>query len=153
MPAAETTAIHRIVARCRAGDYPAAVAKLKSGWAVLGERQVLLGYCLLLPDPIVADLNALQADERTRFLADMALLGDALIEVTSAMRINYAMFGNVEPALHAHLFPRHASEPERTRTLQPWALDWLAAPAFDPALHGELREALAAALARPGRLR
>ena len=68
------------------------------------------------------------------------------MEVTGAIRINYAMFGNVEPALHAHLFPRLASEPATQAVLQPWALDWSLAPNFTQALHGELPKRLAAAL-------
>jgi diadenosine tetraphosphate (Ap4A) HIT family hydrolase len=141
------TAIHRLVERCRAGDCAAAVARLRSGWLVLGERQVFAGYCLLLPDPVVGHLNALQEPARGVFLDDLARAGDALIEVTGATRINYAMFGNAEPALHAHLFPRHADEPAATRTAQPWAFDWQAAPAFDEAVHGGLRRRLGAALA------
>jgi diadenosine tetraphosphate (Ap4A) HIT family hydrolase len=143
MPA---TAIHAMVDRCRAAQYPALVAKLRSGWVVMGERQVLTGYCLLLPDPVVPHLNALPADLRGQFLSDMALAGDALLATTRALRINYAMFGNVEPALHAHIFPRRASEPEGVRTVQPWALDWDGAPAYSEALHGELRRRLAVKL-------
>ena len=142
------TAIHALVDRCRAGDYPAAVLRLRSGWVIMGERQVLSGYCLLLPDPVVPHLNALPADLRGQFLSDMALVGDALMEVTVATRINYALFGNVEPALHAHIFPRHAAEPEATRTTQPFALDWTVAPAFSDAVHGELKRRLAARLLR-----
>jgi diadenosine tetraphosphate (Ap4A) HIT family hydrolase len=140
------TAIHAMVERCRAGDYPAAVLSLRSGWVIMGERQVLSGYCLLLPDPVVPHLNALPADLCGQFLSDMALVGDALMEVTVATRINYAMFGNVEPALHAHIFPRHAMEPEGTRTAQPFALDWTGAPAYSDAVHGELKRRLAARL-------
>ena len=113
-----------MVERCCAGSYPPAVARLASGWVVMGERQVLPGYCLLLPDPVVPHLNALHPRSREQFLADMSLLGDALLATTRAMRINYAIFGNAEPALHAHVFPRHADEPEAIRTAQPWALDW-----------------------------
>jgi diadenosine tetraphosphate (Ap4A) HIT family hydrolase len=142
------TAIHAMVERCRAADYPPAVARLRSGWVVMGERQVLAGYCLLLPDPVVPDLNALPADLRGRFLSDMAAVGDALLAVTAGLRINYAIFGNVEPALHAHIFPRHASEPEATRTAQPFALDWAGAPAYSDAVHGELKRRLAARLLR-----
>jgi len=138
------TAIHRIVERCRAADYPATVAKLRSGWVVMGERQVLTGYCLLLPDPVVPHLNALSQDLRGQFLADMAMVGDALLAIAQALRINYAIFGNVDPALHAHIFPRHTTEPEATRTAQPWALDWNAAPIYTEALHGELRRCVAA---------
>src|ERR1700761_7362777 len=100
------TTIHALVDRCRAAELPAAVVKLVSGWVVMGERQVLPGYCLLLPDPVVPHLNALKAAARDAFLSDMGRLGDALLAVTGALRINYAMFGNAEPALHAHLFPR-----------------------------------------------
>lgn len=142
------TAIHRIVDRCRAADYPAAVAKLRSGWVVMGERQVFHGYCLLLPDPVVAHLNVLRPDERALFLSDMALVGDALLASTGALRINYAMFGNVEPALHAHLFPRHATEPAATRSAHPWALDWNLAPSFSEDLHGELKRKIAAEIER-----
>jgi diadenosine tetraphosphate (Ap4A) HIT family hydrolase len=131
---------------CRADAHPGSVARVDSGWVILGERQVLPGYCVLLPDPVVADLNALVAAARTQFLADMARVGDALLVVTGAIRINYAVFGNLEPALHAHVFPRRSTEPDRTRTAQPWALDWSAAPAFCETLHGAMRRALAAEL-------
>ena len=146
------TVIHGMVDRCRAADYPPAVARLRSGWVVMGARQVLPGYCLLLPDPVVPHLNALPLDLRTQFQSDMAAVGDALLAVTAALRINYAIFGNVDPALHAHVFPRHATEPEATRTAQPWALDWNAAPVYSDAVHGELKHRLAVRLAalQPG---
>jgi diadenosine tetraphosphate (Ap4A) HIT family hydrolase len=142
------TAIHRIVAQCRSGEYAPAVIQLRSGWVVLGERQVFAGYCLLLPDPVVPDLNALAAAARAQFLADMGTVGDALIEALDAIRVNYAIFGNVEPALHAHLFPRQRSEPDATRTAQPWALDWTLAPAYAQAACAPLKERIAACLRR-----
>jgi diadenosine tetraphosphate (Ap4A) HIT family hydrolase len=140
------TTIHTMVDRCRAGNYPPVVARLRSGWVVMGARQVLAGYCLLLPDPVVPHLNSLASELRSRFLSDMAVVGDALLAVTAALRINYAIFGNVDPALHAHIFPRHAMEPEATRTAQPFALDWTGAPAYSDAVHGELKRRLAARL-------
>ena len=143
-----TTSIHRRVDALRAGSDPTFVARLVSGWAVLGERQVLPGYCLLLPDPVVPTLNALVGGARDAFLADMAALGDAVLAVTGAVRINYAIFGNVDPALHAHVIPRYHDEPASLRTAQPWAYDWDAAPAFDPEQHRDLRDRLHAALAR-----
>jgi diadenosine tetraphosphate (Ap4A) HIT family hydrolase len=145
-PPAVLTAIHRMVERCRADDYPARVARLASGWVVMGERQVLAGYCLLLPDPVVAHLNVLEESERMRFLADMARVGDAVLAATGAVRINYALFGNAEPALHAHVFPRRADEAPAIRTAQPWALDWQAAAQFSPAVHGELQGRIASHL-------
>ena len=66
------------------------------------------------------------------------------------MRINYAIFGNQEPALHAHVVPRYVDEPEAMRAAHPWAYDWQAAPAFDRAAARELAEALRHELARMG---
>jgi diadenosine tetraphosphate (Ap4A) HIT family hydrolase len=145
MNAVPPTAIHRRVAALRDGAEPAAIARLASGWLVLGDPQVIPGYCLLLPDPVVPDLNALVAGARAEFLADMAAAGDVLLEVMGAKRINYAIFGNLEPALHAHLFPRRAHEPAGLATAQPWAWDWDAAPRFDALVHGALRDRLRSA--------
>ena len=122
------------------------VAKMPSGWVVMGERQVFAGYCLLLPDPVVPHLNALEVVARRQFLSDMALVGDTLMAATAALRINYAMFGNVEPALHAHLFPRYLDEPPATRSAQPWALDWSVAPEYSDASYGGLKRRIAAYL-------
>lgn len=133
------TVIHHRVSACRQGTHSSCVTRMSSGWVILAERQVLPGYCLLLPDPVVPHLNALDGEVRSAFLADMATVGDALLALTGAIRINYAIFGNQEPALHAHVFPRYADEPACLRTAQPWALDWAAAPAFSEGLYGELR--------------
>lgn len=144
-----STAIHRRVAALRAGHDPTAIARLPSGWAVFGEQQFLRGYCLLLPDPVVPHLNALPQSSRAGFLVDMARLGDAVLEATGALRINYAMFGNVEPALHAHVIPRYADEAEPLRSAHPWAYDWSAAMAFDPQAVAALRARIAATLGVP----
>jgi len=51
----------------------------------------------------------------------MAMIGDALLEVTGAYRINYAILGNTDPALHAHIIPRYLGEPEAFRKGLPWS--------------------------------
>ena len=137
-----TTAIHRRVAALRAGQDPTRIQRLPSGWAVLGEQQFLRGYALLLPDPVVGTLNELQGAQRLQFLADMARLGDAVLQVTGALRINYAMFGNVEPALHAHVVPRYVDEAPQLATAHPWLYDWNAAPRFDALRDAALLQAL-----------
>ncbi len=144
------TRIHQQVSEARAGRNPRVIARLYSGWAVFGERQFVRGYALLLPDPVVPTLNALDVHERGVFLTDMARLGDALLKVTAASRINYAMFGNEEPALHAHVIPRYLDEPEPLRAAHPWAYDWKAAPAFERAAYEELAESLLRELQRLG---
>lgn len=141
-----STAIHRRVAALRSGNDPTCIARLHSGWAVIGEQQFLRGYALLLPDPVVGTLNELQGPLRNAFLSDMARLGDAVLAVTGALRINYAMFGNLEPALHAHIVPRYADELPALATAHPWQYDWQAAPRFDPERDQALLVALRTAL-------
>lgn len=114
------TLIHQRVSEANAGSNPKVIARMKSGWAVLGDSQFLKGYCLLLPDPVVADLNDFSGQARQQFLDDMAALGDAVLAVTEALRINYEMLGNLEPALHAHVFPRYADEPNDLKTKPVW---------------------------------
>ena len=145
-----STAIHTQVIAAREGRDPRVIARLFTGWAVFGERQFVRGYLLLLPDPVVPNLNTLGARERIAFLSDMSRLGDALLKVTGAVRINYAIFGNQEPALHAHVIPRYADEPEALRAAQPFAYDWQAAPAFERAACQDLAEALLRELTRLG---
>jgi diadenosine tetraphosphate (Ap4A) HIT family hydrolase len=144
------TAIHRRVAACRAGEDPTLICRLPSGWAVMGDPQVLRGYCLLLPDPVVPQLDALAESPRRAFLDDMARLGEVVLRETSALRINYAIFGNLEPALHAHVLPRYAQEPPELRSAHPWAYDWSKAPAFDAGRDGALLLALRRRLVEPG---
>ena len=149
-PAEVITAIHTQVSAAREGRDARVIARLYSGWAVFGERQFVRGYALLLPDPVVPNLNALSAQERIAFLSDMSRLGDALLKVTGAARINYAIFGNAEPALHAHVIPRYQDEPEELRGTHPWAYDWSRAPLFERAACAELAEQLLRELTRMG---
>jgi diadenosine tetraphosphate (Ap4A) HIT family hydrolase len=144
------TLIHRRVEAAQAGTNPTVICQVPSGWIVLGDTQCLRGYSLLLPDPVVTDLHALDMPRRAAFLHEMTVLGDALLEVTGAYRINYEILGNLEPALHAHVFPRYMTEPAEFRTGPPLRYDHnlRAAVPFDAARDGELMHQIAAAVQR-----
>lgn len=105
----------------RAGENPTVICRVASGWVVMCDMQFLSGYCILLADPPVSTLNDLSRSEREQFLLDMTIVGDALMEVTDAFRINYAVAGNTDPWLHAHIVPRYMSEPEHLRKGLPWS--------------------------------
>ncbi len=147
------TAIHRQVAAAPARDNPRVVARVESGWVVMGPTQFWRGYCLLLPDPVAPSLNDLSTDARRVFLSDMARLGDAVIAVCRPLRLNYAILGNKEPALHAHVIPRYEHEQESLRTESPWAYPgevWTSPVfAFDTLRHAELVKELRRAMERP----
>ena len=131
----------RVVA-AREGTNPKVICRMSSGWAVIGDVQFLVGYCLLLPDPVVPSLNDLSGEDRIQFLSDMALIGDALLQVTNAQRINYEILGNSEPELHAHIFPRFAKEPEEKRRMPAWFYDWKNATKFSIEQHGDIVDRL-----------
>jgi len=126
------------VQQARIAVNPKVICKMKSGWVVIGDVQFLPGYCLLLPDPVVPSLNHLDPGMRIQFLSDMTLIGDALLEVTKASRINYEILGNTEPELHAHIFPRFDSEPDDKKRMPAWFYDWENARRFSFGEHGEL---------------
>ena len=46
---------------------------MKSEFAVIGDPQFLLGYCILLGYPRVNSLNDLHVSDRANFLFDMSL--------------------------------------------------------------------------------
>lgn len=131
------------VALARNGANDKVICRMASGWAVMGDVQFLPGYCLLLPDPVVASLNDLDAEARATYLLDMARLGDAVLAATGAVRMNYEILGNSEPELHCHIFPRYASEPDDKRTMPVWFYDWKTAPPYTEEQHGELRNSIA----------
>ncbi len=60
------TLIHERVEMAQAGTNPTVLCRMPSGWAVLGDAQFMPGYCLLLPDPVVPDLNASEPEEYLR---------------------------------------------------------------------------------------
>ena len=138
------TLIHKRVSLAREGENPAVIARVKSGWVVLGDDQRLPGYSLLLADPIVDNLNALLESDRKQFLWDMSAVGDALTAVLNPSIINYSILGNIERALHVHIHPRYETEEEDKRKNHPIIYWWLKMPAvaFDPERDQSLMQAI-----------
>jgi diadenosine tetraphosphate (Ap4A) HIT family hydrolase len=112
--------IHERVKAARVGTNPTVVTRVPSGWVVMADTQYVPGYCILLPDPVVPDLNSLDKERRMQFLKDMVIIGDGLLEVTEAYRINYEIQGNTVPILHAHIIPRYMIEPDELRKMPIW---------------------------------
>jgi len=82
----------------------------------------------------------------------MAALGDALLSVTQAYRINYEILGNADAALHAHVFPRYTNEPEERRRAPVWLYspeDRASIP-FSQDAHGSLAAAIREHLEKEG---
>lgn len=132
------------------GENPTVLARMSSGFAVIGLAQFLPGYCLLLASPKVARLEDMPCESRARFLGDMGLLGEAVARACRPRRVNYSIYGNTDGYVHAHVIPRYDWEPSERVVRPPW--DYPRAvwddPArrFDESKHGEIRNSIAAEL-------
>ena len=132
------------------------MARMRTGFAVIGDTQHLPGYSLLLIDDVEVDHPTDLAWARRRdFFFDLSLLGEAVFAVTrdrGAHRVNYEVLGNSWPHLHGHVHPRYSWEPADKIGGPVWryAKELRNAPehAYDDHRHGDLRTAITAELER-----
>jgi diadenosine tetraphosphate (Ap4A) HIT family hydrolase len=122
------------------------IKELKGGYAVFGDVQFLPGYCVLLPKKEVNSLNVLTLEEREQFLSDMSVLGDAIIQSCTPIRVNYDILGNTDNFLHAHVFPRYEWESEERKKMPVWLYDssnWHnKETSYNPIKHDEIRNSI-----------
>ena len=151
-------AISARVARARSGDDPDLLVRMPSGYAVLAKYQPtpIQGCCMLFPDEVVSSPNDLAPAARAQFFSDLVLLGDAILEVTGAERINYLVLCNQVPELHGHCVPRFETEDPTLRLQGPFeAYDFGASPIADSngsdrELHHNLQSVLERLLSKRG---
>lgn len=128
------------------GTNPMVMAELEGGYAVFGDVQFLPGYSVLLPKRNVSSLNDLNINERTFFLRDMSILGDAVLYACKAKRINYDILGNTDGFLHAHVFPRYSTEnPQRLKKpVWLYSPDYWTNPkySYNPQKHDQIRKTI-----------
>lgn len=132
------------------------MARMRTGFAVIGDTQHLPGYSLLLTDDLAIDhLTDLPWTRRRDFLLDLSLVGEAVFAVTKghgARRVNYEVLGNSISHLHGHVHVRYEWEPDDKIGGPVWRypneLRNAAEHAFDEGRHGELRMAITAELVR-----
>jgi diadenosine tetraphosphate (Ap4A) HIT family hydrolase len=138
------------------GENPMVMARMRSGFAVIGDTQWLPGYCVLLSDDPEADhLTDLEWPERARFLFDLALLGEAVERTCrpdGLRRVNYEVLGNSLGVLHGHVFARYEWEPA-DKALQevgcyPTSIRNAPANAYSDAEHAPLRASITTELER-----
>jgi diadenosine tetraphosphate (Ap4A) HIT family hydrolase len=130
------------------------IARMRTGWAVMGDTQHLPGYALLLYAGEADHLTDLPRQQRAEFLTDMSLLGEAVLTVLSRRdpafhRLNYEILGNSWHHLHAHIHPRYRWEPLPWRDGPVWRYDPGVRAASEHTLgphHDELKESIAAKL-------
>ena len=138
------------------GENPMVMARMRSGFAAIGDTQHLPGYSVLMyEDASVEHLADLDLRRRGEFLLDLSLLGEAVsggCRGDDLRRMNYEVLGNHTPWLHGHVHARYTWEiPERVG-LPVWCYPeeerYAAAHAYSDARHGALRARITAELTR-----
>ncbi|MER6195837.1 diadenosine tetraphosphate hydrolase [Streptomyces sp. NPDC001586] len=141
------------------GENPTVLRRLDSGFAVIGDRQFLPGYSVLLTDdPAVTRLSDLPRARRTAYLGDLERLAEAVERACARLdpafrRVNIEILGNTDPYLHAHIWPRYDWEPADRVRLPVWLYEEEHRRAEQHALglrHDALRADIGAELDRLG---
>lgn len=126
------------------------VYEFETSYIELSKSQFFEGYCILFSKIKYEHLTNMPIDEREKYLMEMSILGEVMLEVLGAERINYNILGNSYPYLHAHLFPRYSHEDKDLKKTVVWKYDSSYFTdekyAFNEEKHKDLKEKLANAL-------
>lgn len=138
------------IGSCVSGENPTMIIKMRSGFAVMADNQFLPGYCILLRYPKVSSLAELSLQERSEFLLDTTLIGDAIEEVCKPRRVNYSTLMNTDPFVHTHIEARYDWEPEEYKYRPSWTYPeperYQEKYAFNEVDHGQLKRQIKEAL-------
>ena len=137
-------------ADCRAcrSDWPPAddfIAECGPAKVYLHDDQFFPGWTLVILTRHATELYDLERAERAALMEAVTEVAQALAAVYGAVKMNYALLGNVLPHIHWHLVPRRADDPIPTQPV--WTLSH--APRALPAAERRQRiEAIRARLRR-----
>ncbi len=108
---------HR-VSLSKSGENPYFIHEFEHSIFVVGDHQFHKGYSLLLLKEHVRELHELAPQEQAVLFQELMMAARALVATFQPWKMNYACYGNAEPHVHWHLFPRYDSEPDHTN--HPW---------------------------------
>jgi len=107
---------------CARGEPLDMIATLPATWLTMPDRAPMIGYVCLVSRVHAVELHDLEEAEANAFTRDARDVSRALQAVTGAVKLNYAMHGNVLPHLHMHIFPRHRGDAFEGRVVDPGAI-------------------------------
>lgn len=102
----------------RGGRNPHFIHEFENSILVVGDHQFHKGYCLLLLKEHVRELHELDPAVFLALSGELLRAGRAIAEAFKPWKMNYSCYGNVDPHIHWHLFPRYESDPDHQN--HPW---------------------------------
>ena len=113
-----TCSICRRVSLWREGRNAHFVYEFEHSVLVVGDHQFHRGYCLLLLKEHVRELHELDGEAYLALSRELQAAGRAVAGAFRPWKMNFSCYGNQDPHIHWHLFPRHESDPDRLQ--HPW---------------------------------
>ena len=114
----QSCSICQRVALWRDGRNPFFIHEFENSILVVGDHQFHKGYSLLLLKEHVRELHELEPEVFLALSQELLKAGRAIVETFKPWKMNYSCYGNVDPHIHWHLFPRYESEPDHLN--HPW---------------------------------
>lgn len=105
------------IALWRAGQNPYFIHEFPNSIFVIGDHDFFRGYCLVLYKEHVRDLHELPREVRLSLFDEVMTATEAIVRTFHPLKINHASYGNAEPHIHWHIFPRYD---DAHRTGVPW---------------------------------
>jgi diadenosine tetraphosphate (Ap4A) HIT family hydrolase len=87
------------------------IAELRESLLYLHTDQFFPGWSVLVLRRHATELYELERAERARLMDEVSEVARALQLAFDARKVNYALFGNLEPHVHWHVIPRLAADP------------------------------------------
>jgi diadenosine tetraphosphate (Ap4A) HIT family hydrolase len=103
---------------CRQGQNPYLIHEFEHSFFVVGDHQFHHGYSLLLLKEHARELHELPPAVRTALFQEVMVAAQAMAKAFRPWKMNYACYGNTDPHVHWHLFPRYESDPDHRH--HPW---------------------------------
>lgn len=110
--------ICRRVESWREGRNENFVHEFEGSILLVGDHQFHRGYCLLVLKEHVRELHELDAGAQAALFRELMEAGRAVAGAFGPWKMNYSCYGNVDPHVHWHLFPRYDTEPDHLN--HPW---------------------------------
>ena len=102
----------------REGQNPHFIYEFEHSIFVLGEHQFHPGYSLILLKNHIRELHELPLDVQTALFQEVMTATKAIVRTFRPWKMNHSCYGNAEPHIHWHLFPRYDTKPDHTN--HPW---------------------------------
>jgi len=106
------------LALCQTGRSPYLIHEFEHSIFVIGDHQYHRGYAQVILKQHVIELHELEPSVQVAHFQEVMIATDALVKTFQPSKMNHACYGNLDPHLHWHLFPRYTSNPDHQK--QPW---------------------------------